>query len=91
MGDVRDANEALFALVFLPVIEAVDFMEPGKNAVLPWMISGLVFGENSFSGWIQDGVEVRPCVRFGREGGERDPIGALGRLGLNDEFMVLVV
>ena len=42
----EQAHKALFALVLFPVVEAIDAMEAGEDAVLPRMIVGAIFGED---------------------------------------------
>src|SRR4029450_3441039 len=60
-------------LVFFPVVEAVDSVEAGEDAVLPGVVGGFVFGEDGLAGGGAGGGEV------GGEGGGAGGLWSLCR------------
>lgn len=84
--EIEKAHEALGAFVFFPVVETVDAMEAGEDAVLPGMVGGAVFGEDDAAGRIMHRVEIGAGVGLHDVGGEMKPIAAVGGTGANEEF-----
>src|SRR5207248_9268507 len=82
---IEQPHEALLALVLLPIIESVDAMKAGENAVLPRMIGGTILRQDNPTGRIAQRMKVGTGIRLHHVSGEFGPIALVRRLRANNQ------